>query len=238
MKGLWLAGFACAVKTWHRFEEMFVKARPQWEFPGHRSIRGPAAAWAEGWVAPGSQVQADRRLRWLNSDFAWEAPALATRPGARPQCHHVHAGEEILECYTPSYTGFYWGRPARVSEHQSCLARHCLLLAQASCEIRYTTDPGVAWATPAFLDLVRVAKPPLLQSGLVFNSSHDFSLLLQGPAHGYVWFKPLLWASSGWYSKITLRGNHSFVQSFQLEIRFPVAFKRQAEGVFFVSKRS
>ncbi|KAJ9083665.1 hypothetical protein DSO57_1032488 [Entomophthora muscae] len=235
MQLLWLCGAVGAISFNARFEDLFLKARPRWKKPQGNIIEGPVSVWKEGWVSPGSRVSIDDHQLWVNDDFAWRTATLpkASKAGTRHHCRRVEATKECsIECYFKEYTGFYWGKARKVSQQQTCPTRLCVFSPSSQDVISYETSPSMGWTAAFLFELIGPSHPTPLKIASRFNSSENYSMVSKGPVKGHVWFKPLFWAMSGWYSKSTARENDSFVQSFQLEVRFPLAFIDVAEGAF------
>ncbi|KAJ9068886.1 hypothetical protein DSO57_1024210 [Entomophthora muscae] len=124
------------------------------------------------------------------------------------------------------------GKARKVSQQQTCLTRLCVFSSSSQDVISYETSPSMGWTAAFLFELIGPSHPTPLKIASRFNSSENYSMVSKGPVKGHVWFKPLFWAVSGWYSKSTARENDSSVQSFQLEVRFPLAFIDVAEGAF------
>lgn len=191
-------------------------------FPTGRGISGSVAVWEEGWVTPGAHVQTRDYLRWTSPGHDLRSPAKGS-PSKR--CFPSRA------CYREIYSGFFWGRPRIVSEMLSCPEQQCVFSSQRLVHTAYEANPVARGSFEALAGLLAPAVPRGLQMARNASTPRFFPLRTPGPIRGSIWFKPLLWATAGWYSTFDARRNET-TEPFLLEAKFPLTAANHCLGVF------
>lgn len=228
-----LAGLVGASANFdRRVAELLPRAAPRWRSPLARSFDGPVSVGQHGWVTPGARVQAVG-LQWLNPGFRWKSPARTDPKIHLPPHLQVDTrGGKTAVVYMNFYSGFYWGKAQRVSGRKRCFVKACVMSPDFSKLVRYERDSKAIWPGSSLLGIVAPAPPDHLNPGLGFETASDFNLVIAGPVAGHIYFKPLFWATSGWYSQLSINVSSSFVQGFQIDARFPISFGHLAEGAY------
>ncbi|KAJ9085238.1 hypothetical protein DSO57_1016040 [Entomophthora muscae] len=217
-----------------RLDDLLTRVPTQWSFSLEPTVNGPVSVEKTGWVLPDTYVSIEDSMSWANVDSKWKAPKQQV-PGKRskPKCQYI-PNDEVKEvtCYLHRYSGFYWGKHHKVSNKLECEREKCVFSPEFSIPVALENSPRVNITTSVLTNFIPSFPPTPLKWNMTFDSAKSFKILQQGPAVGYIFFKPLFWATSGWYSHVAVRANTSYVQSFQIETRIPISFAKFADGAF------
>ncbi|KAJ9075966.1 hypothetical protein DSO57_1030695 [Entomophthora muscae] len=218
-----------------RIEEILLRGAPQWISPLHNTITDPISVWEEGWVTPGAPVRIEKDLFWYSDNVKLNSPQ---KPKVGKIENTIHCQKSVIRdgteitCFIEGYAGFYWGKPKKVSGTKSC--DECIFAAEYPSHINYKNSFNSNWNTTFLMDLIHPKPPKQVKIQPRAQSALNVLVFSQISKEACVWFKPLMWANSGWFLNLKINTTSTIFQSFQLDLKFPVTLDTLAEGAYGV----
>lgn len=213
-----------------RTRDALGKLGSQWHPPDFETIPRHTTLNYSGWAKPNTRVQVREELL-RTTQLGWIAPAMPFRPYRRRCRNSTSASARVETCFQLGYEGFYWAPPIRVSGNLSC-PQDCILWPTARHVVWRQTLPPLAEDFGVLHDLINPLPNPAMNLPAAALTTLRFNMDIAGPTRGTIWFKPLMWACSGWYTRMSLAASSSHFVRTQLEVRFPIVIGSVIEGAF------
>lgn len=177
-----------------------------------------------------ANVEGEWQLASVGFDF--HAPDL--KPSAQKSVYAVPGDRTYDQAtFTLGYEGFYWGAPIPVSRNASCSSSVCFFSSDRSERVRFSLTPSPGDVALA-MELANARPPPPLRAAEEAHTCPTVSVQVPSPVSGALLFKPLLWASSGAFSRAVLNETSSRFVDTLLELRLPLLMGEWAEGAYYV----
>lgn len=212
-----------AVLMKHREMEMTHKLMPSWSLRFDASNTADGGFQREGWAAAGAGIAIAPGIALSKAGIPPQRPINQLAISSMNCVQEAVGGDRIKQCYGKGHEGFWWGETRQVSGVIHCGSPLCSIEPEATCA---ASESSLALAPEVWETVVAPRPPsPLLTSD---DACTDASRVqIAGPALGFLWFKPLLWASDGWYTFSNLSAWGSRGRSGRLQSKYPLA---TAEG--------
>ncbi|KAJ9081802.1 hypothetical protein DSO57_1010914 [Entomophthora muscae] len=181
-----------------------------------------------GWTPPGIYPKEIHAI-WLN-----EKPTGTYTSSKRESFIATgKEGQDYVEFhYSMLLSSFWWGEPIRLSEDLECVTSVCHFSVQSS---NISLTKSTFSYPPEIHGQLKTKSSPPPKPWKVYSSltAHiEIEGELMDSRRGFIWYKPLYWATAYSGSKITLSRNRTTSMKFNITHVYPVSRGYRLEGLF------